>query len=459
MFKTLLLAISILTSHPLTEQANMSVLVRNLRTGEVVEEYRAHHVVPPASVMKLLTTAAALETLGSGFRFTTELGYTGTIEHGVLHGNLYIRGCCDPSLGDKKQGRSFLNRWVKAIQDAGILSIEGAVIADMSMLDADAMNPNWLMEDAANYYAPGIFAINYLGNSLNIVLRSGPIGSVADVVRTDPEISGLQFINHIRCTDIAYDGAFVHGMPYSNERYLTGAVPSNLGTFGVRSDIPNPGLLLAQDLQARLLAVGINVSKPANYVAEFAPKSRTKIYEHRSDSLGAIIAETNIHSNNLYAESLFRYLGTQYAVPGNVHNSQEFIRDFWRRRGVNIGGALIKDGCGLAPQDAVSAETFVQLLNYMSRSPYWKEWYASLPISGRTGTLKSLCAGTALEGRIHAKSGTIAGTKNFAGYIEMPNGDRLAFAILINSAPGKARNIQTVIQKYLLQLYSENINK
>lgn len=437
----------------------MSVLVRNLRTGEVVEEYRAHHVVPPASVMKLLTTGAALETLGSGYRFTTELGYTGTIEHGVLHGNLYIRGCCDPSLGGKNQGKSFLNRWVKAIQDAGILSIEGAIIADMSMLDADAMNPNWLMEDAANYYAPGIFAVNYLSNTLNIVLRSGPVGSVANVVRTDPEIRDLQFINHIRCTDIAYDGAYVHGMPYSNERYLTGAVPSNLGTFGVKSDIPNPGLLLAQDLQGRLLSAGINVSNPATYVAEFAPKSRTKIYEHCSDSLGAIIAETNIHSNNLYAESLFRYLGTQYAVPGTVHNSQEFIRDFWRKRGVDISGALIKDGCGLAPQDAVSAETFVQLLTYMSRSRYWKEWYESLPISGRSGTLKSLCAGTPLEGRIHAKSGTIAGTKNFAGYIEMPNGDRLAFAILINSAPGKARNIQTVIQKYLLQLYSENINK
>lgn len=459
MLKTLLLAISILTSHPLTEQANMSVMVRNLRTGEVVEEYRAHHVVPPASVMKLLTTGAALEILGSGYRFTTELAYTGTIEHGVLYGNLYIRGCCDPSLGGKNQSRSFLNRWVKAIQDAGILSIEGAVIADMSMLDADAINPNWLMEDAANYYAPGIFAINYLNNTLNIVLRSGPVGSVAGVVRTEPEIRGLQFINHVRCTDIAYDGAYVHGMPYSNERYLTGAVPSNLGTFGVRSDIPNPGLLLAQDLLGRLLSAGINVSNPATYVAEFAPKNRTLIYEHRSDSLGAIIAETNIHSNNLYAESLFRYLGTQYAVPGTVHNSQEFLRDFWRKRGVNISGALIKDGCGLAPQDAVSAETFVQLLTYMSRSAYWKEWYGSLPISGRTGTLKSLCAGTVLEGRIHAKSGTIAGTKNFAGYIEMPNGDRLAFAILINSAPGKAKNIQTVIQKYLLALYDEQVKK
>jgi len=80
---------------------------------------------------------------------------------------------------------------------------------------------------------------------------------------------------------------------------------------------------------------------------------------------------------------------------------------------------------------------------------------ASLPVSGQTGTLRSLCAQTALEGRIHAKSGTIAGTKNFAGYIDMPNGDTWVFAILINSAPGKAKNIQTVIQQYLLDVYKQ----
>ena len=92
----------------------------------------------------------------------------------------------------------------------------------------------------------------------------------------------------------------------------------------------------------------------------------------------------------------------------------------------------------------------------MAHSKNAEVWKASLPISGQSGTLKSLCAGTALEGKIHAKSGTIAGTKNFAGYIDMPNGDTWVFAILINSAPGKAKNIQTVIQEYLLDVYKKH---
>ena len=450
----ILLSVNFLTSHPITGQANMSVLVQNLTTGEVIDSYRADHVVPPASVMKLLTTGAALETLGPGFRFPTILEYSGAIENGVLQGDLYIRGGCDPSLGWK--GRTgFLDRWVKAIQGAGIKRIEGAVIADMTMLDGEAQNPGWLCEDAGNYYAPGIFALNYYGNTMNIVLQSGEPGSTAKVVKTEPAVEDVYFINHVRCDKISYDGAFVSGLPYSRERYLTGAVPSNLGTFGVKGDLPNPGLLLARHLTAKLREAGIRVKRDANYLADYNPltPARNELYIHYSEPLSEIIKETNINSNNLYAEAIFRYLGTRYTLPGSIHNSQDLLRDYWRRRGVAIQNAIIKDGCGLAPQDAVSAKTFVQLLIIMSRSDNKDAWMASLPVSGQTGTLKTLCPGTELEGRIHAKRGTIAGTKNFAGYIDMPNGDTWVFAILINSAPGKAKNIQTVIQQYLLDVY------
>ncbi len=435
----------------------MSVLVQNLNTGEVIDSYRPDHVVPPASVMKLLTTGAALETMGPGFRFPTILEYTGTIENGVLHGDLYIKGSCDPSLGWK--GRTaFLDKWIKAIREAGIRKIDGAVIADMTMLDAEAQNPNWLCEDAGNYYAPGIFALNYYGNTMNIVLQSGEPGSVAKVLKTEPAVEDIYFINHIRCDKITYDGAFVSGLPYSRERYLTGAVPSNLGTFGVKGDLPNPGLLLARHLTNRLREAGITVKRDATYIADYNPLTppRTVIYTHYSEPISEIIKETNVNSNNLYAESLFRYLGTRYTLPGTIHNSQDLLRDYWRRRGVNIQNAIIKDGCGLAPQDAVSAKTFVQLLTIMSRSENKETWLASLPVSGQSGTLKSLCPQTELEGRIHAKSGTIAGTKNFAGYIDMPNGDTWVFAILINSAPGKAKNVQHVIQQYLLDVYRAN---
>ena len=435
----------------------MSVLVQNMNTGEVIDSYRADKVVPPASVMKLLTTGCALEILGPGYRFPTIIEYSGTIEKGVLQGDLYIRGGCDPSLG-WKGNTAFLDKWVRAVKAAGISRIEGSVVADMTMLDGEAQNPGWLCEDAGNYYAPGIFALNYYGNTMNIVLKSGEPGSIASVVKTEPVVEDVYFINHVRCDKINHDGAFVSGLPYSRERYLTGVVPSNLGTFGVKGDLPNPGLLLARHLTSRLREAGVPVKRDATYIADYNPltPARTELYTHYSAPLSEIIQETNVNSNNLYAEALFRYLGTRYTLPGSIHNSQDLLRDFWRRRGVTIQNAIIKDGCGLAPQDAVSAKTFVQLLTIMARSKNKEAWFASLPVSGQTGTLKTLCPKTALEGRIHAKSGTIAGTKNFAGYIDMPNGDTWVFAILINSAPGKAKNIQTVIQQYLLDVCNEH---
>ena len=435
----------------------MSVFMKNMTTGEVIDDYRSDKVVPPASVMKLLTTGACLEIMGPGFKFPTILEYTGYIEKGVLHGDLYIRGGCDPSLGWKGK-TAFLNQWVKAVKEAGISRIDGAIIADMTMLDGDAQNPAWLCEDAGNYYAPGIFALNYYGNTMNIVLKSGEPGTVAAVVGTEPKVEDVYFINRIRCDKIQYDGAFVSGLPYSRERYLTGAVPSNLGTFGVKGDLPNPGLLLARHFTARLRESGVEVKREANYIADYNPllPPRNELYIHYSEPLSEIIKETNINSNNLFAEALFRYLGTRYTLPGTIHNSQDLLKDYWRRRGVSVQNAIIKDGCGLAPQDAVSAKALVQLLTIMAASSNKEAWIASLPISGQTGTLTSLCPKTELEGRIHAKSGTIAGTKNFAGYIDAPNGDTWVFAILINSAPGKAKNIQHVIQNYLLDVYKNH---
>jgi len=445
-----------LTENPATTWANIGVYIKNLTTGEVIDSYRSRNLIPPASTMKLFSTATALESLGASARYPTIIAYSGYIREGVLHGDLYIRGYGDPTLGNLNSGTNFLYHWSNAVRKAGIRTITGSVIGDASYYDGDALNPGWIWEDVGNYYAPGIFAIAYMDNTCNVQLRSGPVGSVATVIKTLPDIPGLTFENHIRCTEIDYDGAFVHGLPYQNCRYLTGSVPSNRGIFGVQGDIPNPPLLLAQHFTARLLADGVEVQGAPRYLSESDNRPTTQLYTHYSDTLGSIIAETNMRSINLYAEMIFRNLGARRGLPCTIHNAAEIVRDFWRNRGVDLRTAQILDGCGLAPQDAISAEHFVNLLEYMNRSTNREVFEASLPVSGVSGTLKFVLAGTELQGRVHAKSGTIKGTKNYAGYILMPNGDRWAFAVLVNSATGKQRQIQRAIEQYLLDVYQAN---
>ena len=458
MFK-LLLVLSILTTHPNTRDANMGVLICDYHSGDTIEAYRANSVIPPASTMKLLTTATAVELWGGDYRIETPITYSGYIQDGVLHGNLYIEGRGDPTFGSRYVGyQGFLYRWAKEVRQAGIRQITGSVIGDASYFDANALNPSWLWEDAGNYYAPGIFALSYLDNTMNIVLRSGPVGSIAEVLNTTPQVPEIEFENHIRCTHISYDGAFVHGVPYSNRRYLVGSVPSNRQTFGVKGDLPNPSLILARDFTTVLNASGVTVGKEAGYMSEKAihEPARTTLFVNQSEPLSEIIRHTNQESDNLYAEMLFRIFGAKYSVPCSIHNSCDFMREYWKNRGVSFRSGKILDGCGLAPQDAISASMYVQLLRYMYGSKNKDVFVASLPCSGESGTLCSFLRGTELHGKVYAKSGTIGGTKNYAGYIFLPDGRVWVFAVMVNSANCKSRKIQSVIEQYLLDVYRRN---
>ena len=155
-------SVNILLQSPNTRYANIGICIKDLTTGRVIESYRPQNAIPPASVMKVLTTATALEVLGADTCILTVLEYSGKIEKGCLIGNLYIHGYGDPTLGSLNQGQAFLKTWVQAVQNAGIKEISGGVVADMSYFDGDALNPAWLWEDAGNYYAPGIFSIAYM---------------------------------------------------------------------------------------------------------------------------------------------------------------------------------------------------------------------------------------------------------------------------------------------------------
>ncbi len=460
---SLLFILSVLTTHPITRDANVGVLICDYQTGDTIDAYRENCVIPPASTMKILTTATAIDMWGHDYRIQTPVTYTGHISDGVLHGDLYIEGRGDPTFGSRYVGsRAFLYKWARQLRDAGIRCITGRVIGDASYFDADALNPAWLWEDAGNYYAPGIFALSYLDNTMNIVLRSGPVGSIAEVLNTTPNVPEVEFENHIRCTPTYGDGAFVHGVPYSNRRYLTGSVPSNRQTFGVMGDLPNPPLMLAREMTKVLRASGIAVDDEAGYVSE-APMGgamRNVLFINESEDLARIIEHTNHKSDNLYAEMLFRTLGTRYGTPCTtpctIHNASDFVREYWRNRGVSLRTARVLDGCGLAPQDAVSPTQFVQILRYMYGSHERDAWVESLPRSGESGTLQSFLAGTALHGCVCAKSGTIGGTKNYAGYIFLPDGRVWVFAVMVNSANAKPRQIQHVIEQYLLDVYKAN---
>ena len=439
-----------LIQNPLLQNANISLLVKNLKTDETICDWQSKNARTSASTMKAITTATALEILGPDFKFETKLEIDGKIsKDSTLNGNLYIRGGGDPTLGSEKIGdKNFLEKWVAAVKNAGIKNINGCIIADPSIFDCEVINPKWTWEDMGNYYAPGIHGIAYLDNTFRLYFRSGKAGTLTETVRMEPEIPDFFVENLVKSANINSDEAYFYGAPFSNNRYVTGEIPAKKDEFAVKGDIPNPALLLAQHFQAQLITSGVKITDNAKVESNLNCK-KFVIYSHFSPLLSEIITETNITSNNLYAEYLFKYLAVKNNQPASIEVAIKNIREFWKSKGLPVDELFQVDGSGLSPVNAVSAHFFVEMLTYMqNKSKYASYFYNSLPVSGESGTLKSFLNNSTLKGKVHAKSGTIAGVKTYTGYIECPD-KTLVFALLINSANGSTREVTKKMEEFL----------
>ena len=442
-----------LVNNSLLQNANISLLVKNTTTNATVCEYHSKNSVVPASTMKLVTTATALELLGADFRFQTKLEMDGSVSAGgVLNGNLYIRGGGDPTLGSEKLGdTTFLVKWVEAIKNRGIRKINGRVIADAGLFDDEGVNPKWTWEDMGNYYAAGIYGISYLDNTYRLVLRSGSVGTTPTVLRVVPEIANLKIDNRLMSSSISFDSAYFYGAPHSDYRTVTGEIPANRAEFVTKGDIPNPALLLAQHFSDRLIQNDVAVRDLPTDSIDRASE-RTTIYTHDSPPLSEIITETNVRSNNLYAECVFKYLALQNKAVATNAEAVQVIKAFWKSKGLSVDQLFMYDGSGLSPSDAVSAQFFVELLSYMQTKSLNKDvFFRSLPVAGENGTLKSFLLKTPLQGKVHAKSGTISRVKSYAGYIDN-KGKQLVFALLINNPNGSSKAVTRKMEEFLLQV-------
>jgi D-alanyl-D-alanine carboxypeptidase/D-alanyl-D-alanine-endopeptidase (penicillin-binding protein 4) len=444
--------IATLTNNSLHCNANISIMVKDLQSGKTLHSHNASNSFVPASTVKLITTATALEVLGADYRFKTTLEIEGIISaDSVLQGNLIIYGSGDPTLGSSKLGNiNFLNDWISAVRKAGIKQINGNIIANASVYDTEGINPKWLWEDMGNYFGAGAYGISYKDNTFEMELRSGAVGTTPEIVKITPNIPELTFKNYLRSTTIRFDSAYFYGAPFVNERSIYGEIPANRPSFKIKGDIPRPGLVLARDLAWKLKSSGISVTGIATDEAGVSGR-RTVIYTHLSPKLTEIIQEINSNSNNHFAEHLFRHLALQSGIQASSPEAVKRINAFWKSKGLPVDELFLYDGSGLSTVNAVSANFFVSLLSYMDKSSNNSVFRASLPVAGKSGTIRNFLKGTSLEGRVQAKSGTISRVRAYAGYINT-NGNRFAFAVIVNN-PNSTSTIETrkKIEEFLIR--------
>lgn len=420
------------------QHAQLSVCVYNTSNNRPVYNYNSQVSLTPASVQKVLTTGVGFARLGSDFRFATRLATTGHIDHqGVLHGNVYIIGGGDPLLGSYRYRQtapdSLFDGWYRALKRKGISSIEGRICYLTSIFDDQPLHDTWQWGDVGNYYGAGVSGLNFHENMYFVYFTPGhKLGYPASVARLQPRNIGVQS----RCEvttgpENSGDRVVIYGDPNSSERLYRGTVPLGKKDFAVRGAMPNPAQRCADLFAAHLRSRGIQVAQSTMQVYS-QPDSLHVLLDYYSSDYYTIAQYTNLTSNNVYAESIFKYLGYMRYGKGSFHNGSKAIMEWLREKRLELSGIRVEDGSGLSRRNQVTADFLCRYLSTMTHESFFYDFQRSLAVTGESGTAKSLLHALPPGMRVHIKTGSMEGVRSYAGYITAANGEKLAFAIICN---------------------------
>ncbi|MFY9152879.1 MAG: D-alanyl-D-alanine carboxypeptidase/D-alanyl-D-alanine-endopeptidase [Prolixibacteraceae bacterium] len=438
--------------------ANTSIClnISDSQTGEVLFFTEPQLSLVPASILKLVTTAAALEVFGPEYRFFTTLSYSGIIRNDTLFGDLQIIGGGDPTLGSAyfPEQENFQKEWIGAIQHSGIKTITGNLILDASVYESQMIPNTWIWEDLGNYFGAGASGISVFDNQYEIHLKSGDAaGSSTLITKIVPKIPNLEIQNEVLSSDLQSDQAYVFGSPMENRRIIRGTIPKGRNDFVVKASVPDPAALLASEFRKKLATSQISISGETRFEKVNPEKqTSTTLFVTKSPELKEIIRITNHESVNLFAEHLLKHLAFQEYGLGSTKDGCRFISEFWKKKGIDLNGFFMNDGSGLSRFNAITASQMVAIINYMkTKSMYSEDFYESLPSPGN-GTLSVFSSNKFPDHCLHTKSGSMTRVRCYAGYLTTVSGRQLSFAILLNNFSCSQSEAIRKIEEVLVEL-------
>jgi D-alanyl-D-alanine carboxypeptidase, serine-type, PBP4 family len=446
------------------EHAEVSFCIIDGGSGKTVFEYNPEKSLVPASVMKLVTSSAALEMLSPDYTFKTSVGYTGSLNRrsGKLSGDIIIKGGGDPALGSDRFDKyyaGFTDKWVAEIKKLGIRKIEGRIITDDSYFDYLPVPAKWLWEDAGNYYGAGAYGLSVFDNTYEIHFRTSADSLKQIITGITPEECRFEFANWLVAAGTA-DKGYVFAAPYSTNGWLAGSIPVTLDDYVMKASIADPPLIMAKVIDQKLRSSEISISgKPTTtrLLQSVITDAVTPIADIVSPPLKDIVDTLNHESVNLYAEHLAKQLGKTFRNNGSTEAGVDVIKGFLSKTGINTEGMFIEDGSGLSPLDALNAGSVASLLFYMrSKGHFFDDFYSSLPEAGKEGTLKNIFSDPVFEGRIKAKSGSMTRVRSYAGYLTTLSDNELIFCIIVNNFSGPYQDIISHIEEILKETIQTN---
>lgn len=448
------------------KNAGFGFIAIDAQTGNIISSCNPDMALKPASNLKLITTATMLELYGPDYTFATKLEYTGyidTLSH-ILHGNIIIKGGGDPTLGSKYFGQSsnkqFLTQWMEAIQNLKIDSIAGAIIADASIYSSDMIPASWSWTNIGNYFGAGACGLSIYDNYYTIFFNTGnTLGARVEIIKTIPDVPYLTFDNQVVADTVSEDKSNIFGAPYCNMRYLRGELPIGKPGFGVKGSLPDPSYFAAYELGRTLQDKGIKIKDNPTTIRllEISGKqlggNKTEITTIYSPPVSKIVELTNLFSINLFAEHFLAHCGLKLTGNPETESAARAMTDFWKAKGMDTQGMDQTDGSGLSQYDAVTPRQMVFLLSYMkNQSAHFNEFYNSLPVAGREGTLNGMFKGSPAEGNLRAKSGTIERVKAYSGYTKSLAGHEIVFSMIVNNFSCTSKQANIKLERLMIAL-------
>lgn len=432
-----------------------SMIIMSADYGDTIFSYQSDLLVRPASNQKIITSAAALQILGTDYNYRTLIYRSGEISNGILDGDIIIKGLGDPLLR-----LNDLNEIIDALRLFGIREITGDVIVDDSYFDDLQWPMGWMWDDEPHAYVPYISALSINSNviTLSVERSADPDSQISVAISPNTSYIEYELQNERSTIQQINELQIIPQRMKDRSQFLIKGDPEKVRLprrFTVT--VGDPAIFTGILLQEKLLESGI--------------VTRGSVMRGIRDSISAPIIQLNtpidsvLHamnksSDNLAAEMTLKLIGAElYGPPGTGHDGNRAVEHALQMFGLNPTPSRFADGSGVSYYNLVTPRMLAEILFRISEDrQLFNPFYESLAILGIDGTLMRRAVHSQARGRVRAKTGTLTGISALAGYIDTLHDERLIIVMMFQNftlPAGRYRYIQDEICEILIHLNRE----
>lgn len=419
-------------------QQDVSVYVQAVEDKAAILNHNADKSMNPASVMKLVTTNAALAILTPAYRWKTEVYRDSQISHWVLDGNLIIKGYGDPAFKVQDFWRLLMT-----LRQVGVKKITGDFVIDKTYFDPSVGSGGSFDSEKWRAYnaTPSAFSVNGRSTSFRFSANDDGVS-----IAQEYELPEVIIVNHMKLKQGAC-GSWRNRMTYDVQTDALAATVTFNGTYAADCGERFLELSLFNDEQYafftfRKLWRELGGEFSGALKVEETPKRAIKILEQASEPLGNIVRDINKWSNNLMARQLLLTLAAEKnALPATEAGGADVIKSWLASNGLRFDELVIDNGSGLSRIERISAEHLGKMLVTAYNSSVMPELMSSMPILSLDGTVMRRLRESQSNGRAHLKTGSLNGVSAIAGYVLDANGHRHVLVMMVNHALAGASKI------------------